>query len=178
MTGLTRPIAAGPTGVTVGVLATLSMDAVFLAAGQIGGERFTSDKVGLEIVGRWAAGLARGRYAHDDMAAEPALRGEAALGLAVHYLTGMALTRTYYELVRRAGRGPGLLSATAFGTTTALLPLLVMYPSWGLGPLGVRSGEAARLVRLMLLGHTAFGTAIGFWTAVRRRVAVSDGAAP
>ncbi len=169
MAELTRPIPAVPASVTVGVLATLSMDAVFLAASQIGGARFTSDKVGLEIVGRWAAGLACGRYAHDDMAAEPVLRGEAALGLAVHYLTGIALTQAYYRLLRRIGREPGVLSATAFGTATALLPLLVMYPSWGLGPLGLRSGEAPRLMRIMLLGHTAFGAAIGLWTALLSR---------
>ena len=177
MTGITRPIAAAPSSVSVGILATLSMDAAFLAASRLGGARFTSDKVGLEIVGRWAAGLAHGRYAHKDMAAEPALRGEAALGLAVHYLTGIALTQVYYQLVRHGGREPGVLSAAAFGTATALLPLLVMYPSWGLGPLGVRSGEAVRLVRLMLLGHTAFGAAIGLWTAVRRGTAASHGVA-
>jgi hypothetical protein len=174
MTRLTRPIAAGPSSVSVGVLATVSMDAVFAAASQIGGARFTSDKVGLEIVGRWAAGLACGRFAHDDMAAEPALRGEAVLGLAVHYVTGISLTAAYYELLRRGGRKPRLVSATAFGAATALLPLLVMYPSWGLGPFALRSGEASRLVRIMLLGHTAFGTAIGVWTTLLCARAISE----
>ena len=96
MDGLTRPLTAVPPSVTVGVLATLSMDAVFVAASLLGGARFTSDKIGLELVGRWAGGLARGRLRHADMAAEPPLRGEAALGLAVHYLTGIALTQVYY----------------------------------------------------------------------------------
>lgn len=160
MPEVARPIAAVPASVTVGVLATLSMDAVFLAASQLGGASFTSDKIGLDLVGRWAGGLARGRFRHADMAAEPALRGEAALGLAVHYLTGITLAQAYYELLRRGGLKPGVLSATAFGAATALLPLLVMYPSWGLGPCAVHSDEPSRLVRLMLLGHTAFGTAV------------------
>ena len=158
-----------PASVAVGVLATLSMDAVFLAAGRLGGARFTSDKVGLELVGRWAGGLARGRLRHADMAAEPPLRGEAALGLAVHYLTGIALTQVYYEALRRGGRKPGVLSATAFGVATALLPLLVMYPSWGLGPFALRSGDATRLLRIMLIGHTAFGAAIGVWSMLLKR---------
>ena len=166
---------AVPASVTVGVLATLSMDAFFLAAGRLGGSRFTSDKVGLELVGRWAGGLARGRLRHADMAAEPPLRGEAALGLAVHYLTGVMLTQAYYEALRRVDRKPGVLSATAFGAATALLPLLVMYPSWGLGALAVRSGEAARLLRIMLLGHTAFGAAIGLWTMLLDRSCVTGG---
>lgn len=174
MAGLTRPITAIPASVSVGVLATLSMDAFFVAASLLGGARFTSDKVGLELVGRWAAGFARGRYRHNDIAGEPALRGEAALGLAIHYLTGIALTQAYYEVLRGSGLKPGLLSATAFGTTTALLPLLVMYPSWGLGPFALRSGEAARLLRIMLAGHTAFGTAIGAWTMLVRRHATAE----
>jgi len=164
---------AVPASVNVGVLATLSMDAFFLAASRLGGSRFTSDKVGLELVGRWAGGLARGRLRHADMAAEPALRGEAALGLAIHYLTGVTLTQAYYEALRCGGRKPGVLSATAFGAATALLPLLVMYPSWGLGPFAVRSGEAARLLRIMLLGHTAFGAAIGLWTLLLKRSPLS-----
>ena len=72
------------------------------------------------------------------------------MGLAVHYVTGVALTQAYYEALRRGGRKPGVLSATAFGAATALLPLLVMYPSWGLGPFALRSGEASRLLRIML----------------------------
>ena len=169
MAELTRPLTAVPPSVTVGVLATLSMDAVFLAASRLGGSRFTSDKLGLDLVGRWAGGLVRGRLRHADMAAEPALRGEAALGLAVHGVTGIALTQAYYELLRRGGHRPGVLSATAFGAATALLPLLVMYPSWGLGPFALRSDEAARLLRIMLIGHTAVGAAIGVWSMLLKR---------
>jgi hypothetical protein len=54
------------------------------------------------------------------------------------------------------------------------LPTLILYPSWGLGPFALRSGEAARLLRIMVLGHTAFGTAIGVWTTLLRRRAMTD----
>jgi hypothetical protein len=161
-----RLVRAVPKSATVGVLATLSMDAFFVAAARLGGERFTSDKVGLELVGRWAAGLARGQYLHEDIAQEPALRGEAALGLAVHYLTGVALTRVYYALLRRGGLEPGVLSASVYGAVTALLPTMVMYPSWGLGLFALRSDDPSRLLRIMLLGHTTFGAAIGLWTGL------------
>ncbi len=161
---LKTPTVAVPAGVGVGALATLSMDAFFLAAGRLGGARFTSDKVGLEVVGRWAAGLTRGRCRHQDIMREPAVRGEALLGLAVHYVTGITLTQAYYEALRRGALKPGVRSATAFGVATALLPTLILYPSWGLGPFALRSGEAARLLRIMVLGHTAFGAAIGLWT--------------
>ncbi len=38
-----------------------------------------------------------------------------------------------------------------------------MFPSMGYGWFGLRSGDAARLNRIMLLGHTAFGVGIGLW---------------
>ena len=157
-----------PSSIAVGVLATLTMDAAFLAAARLGGAAFTSDKIGLELVGRSAAGLARGRLRQSGLEDAPAVRGELCLGLAVHCFTGIALTRAYHELLRR-GLGGGVGGAAAYGAVTAALPLLVMYPSWGLGPCAVRSGEAPRLVRIMLLGHTAFGAGIGIWTALLRR---------
>ena len=158
--------AAVPASVSVGVLATLTMDAVFVAASRVGGKAFTSDKIGLELVGRWASGLARGRLRHSGIASEPARRGETLAGLAVHYGTGVALTRCYYAMLPGGASGSSLPKASTFGAATALLPLLVMYPSWGLGPFALRTGETSRLVRIMLLGHTAFGAGIGLWTAV------------
>ena len=117
--GLTRVV---PESVTVGVLATLSMDAFFVAASRLGGERFTSDMVGPDLVGRWAAGLVRGQYRHRDITQEPPQAGEVALGMAVHYLTGIILTQAYLGALRRAGVRPSVPSATAFGIASALLP--------------------------------------------------------
>jgi hypothetical protein len=149
------------TSVAVGVLATIVMDASFVAVGRLGGEAWTSEKLGPEFVGRWAAGLLRGRCRHDDIGTEPPVRGEAAIGMATHYATGVTLTYAYLLATRCARRRPDLLSATAYGVATALLPLLVMYPSWGYGCCGRRSDDAARMVRVMLLGHAVFGVGIG-----------------
>jgi hypothetical protein len=158
-----------PASVSVGVLATVTMDVAFVAASRFGGAAFTSNKIGPDLVGRWAIGLARGRLRHADMEAEEPVRGETAAGLAVHYLTGIALTQAYYAMLpRRSRTSGGVAAASVYGAATALLPFLVMYPSWGLGPFGVRSGELARLVRIMLFGHTVFGAGIGLWTALLR----------
>ena len=99
----------------VGVLATLTMDAGFVAASLLGGDAFTSERAGLEPVGRWAALLARGRLRFDDLQTEPPVTGEAAIGLAVHYATGIALTRLYLETLRRTGRRPSVAGAAAYG---------------------------------------------------------------
>ena len=52
-------------------------------------------------------------------------------------------------------------SICCFGVASAALPLLVLFPSLGYGPFGLRSGEAIRIDVTMLLGHVAFGVGIG-----------------
>ena len=78
-----------PAGVPAGVLATVTMDVAMVAAGSLGGSAFTSDRLGPDMIGRWAAGLLRGRWRRGDISREPAQRGELALGLATHYVTGV-----------------------------------------------------------------------------------------
>ena len=155
-----------PASVAVGVLATITMDAWFVAAARLGGEALTSDKVGPDLVGRWAGGLVLGEWHHRDIAAAPSMRGEVAVGIATHYATGVVLACVYLAALRRLGRRPGLASGTAYGVATALLPLLIMYPSWGYGCCGRRSDDAARMARVMLTGHAAYGAGIGLWSAL------------
>lgn len=150
-----------PASVPVGVLATIAMDGAMVAAGRLGGSAFTSDRLRMEVVGRWSAGLMRGRWRGDDIAAQPAQPGELALGLIAHYAMGIVLTQAFLLLARRGSGRPTLPAATAFGIATAALPLLGMYPSMGYGWLALRSGEAARINRIMLVGHTTYGIAIG-----------------
>ncbi len=134
-----------------------------VAAGRLGGSAFTSDRLGPDVIGRWAADLVRGRWRHDDIRSEPARRGELAVGILTHYGTGVILTEAFLLLPRRGNGRPSFPAATAFGIATAALPLLVLFPSLGYGWFGLRSGEAARLDRIMLVGHTAFGVGIGLW---------------
>ena len=152
-----------PAGVPVGALATLTMDLAMVAAALYGRGAFTSDRTGPDVIGRWAAGLLRGRWRHHDIRSEPTQRGELALGILTHYATGIVLTQAYLELSHRGNGRPSFLGATGYGIATAILPLLVLYPSLGYGWFGLRSGEAARIGRIMLLGHTAFGMGIGLW---------------
>jgi hypothetical protein len=156
-------------GVAVGTLATVTMDVAMVAAAKLASSAFASEKNSPEAIGRWAAGLCRGRWRSRDMSAETPVRGELWLGLAAHYLTGVVLTEAYLTTVRRGGLRPGVAGATAYGVATAVLPLLLMYPSMGYGCCGRRSGDARRLVSSMLLGHAAFGAGIGLWAAATRR---------
>jgi len=70
--------------------------------------------------------------------------------------------------VPRRWRGRrSFLAGTVYGISTAELPLLMMFPSMGYGWFGLRSGEAGRLNRIMLVGHIAFGVGIGLWVRGR-----------
>jgi hypothetical protein len=152
-----------PAGVPAGVLATVTMDIAMVTAERLGGSVFTSERLGPDMIGRWAADLARGRWRHGDITSDPARRGELALGMLTHYATGVILTQGFVLLPRRENGRTSLAVGTAYGIATAALPLLVMFPSMGYGWLGLRSGDAARLNRIMLLGHAAFGLGIGLW---------------
>jgi hypothetical protein len=158
-----------PASIPVGVLATVTMDVAMVAASKLDPERFVSEKLAPQIIGRWAVGLCRGRWRHEDIAAEPPVAGEAALGMAAHYGTGLTLTAAYLWSLRLIGARSGVLKATGYGAATSLLPFLVMYPSWGYGAFAWRADDSARMARGMLLGHTAFGLGIGVWAAVLAR---------
>jgi len=152
-----------PAGVPAGVLATITMDVAMEAASRLGGSAFTSDRLGLDVIGRWAPDVLRGRWRHADIRSDPARRGEVGLGLATHYVTGVVLTQAFLLLLRGENGRPTFPGGIAFGIATAALPLLVMFPSMGYGAFGLRSGDAARIGRIMLLGHAAFGLGIGLW---------------
>jgi hypothetical protein len=156
-----------PAGVPAGVLATIIMDVAMVAVSSLGGKAFTSDRLGSDMIGRWAAGLLRGRWRRTDISREPEQRGELALGLATHYVTGVALTQAFLLVPRRLRGRRSFLAGTVYGISTAVLPLLMMFPSMGYGWFGLRSGEAGRLTRIMLVGHIAFGVGIGLWARGR-----------
>ncbi len=150
--GLARCVAAG-------TFATITMDAAMLGAALASKEAFSAERLSLGVMGRWTAALAGGHWRQGDISLDRPIRGETALGVATHYTTGIVLTAMFLAVPRR--RRPTLLAATTYGVATSALPLLVMFPSMGYGLFGSRSGEAARLNRIMLLGHLGFGLGIG-----------------
>ncbi|SFG84326.1 Protein of unknown function [Duganella sp. CF458] len=112
----------------------------------------------MAFIGRWAGHLAQGRFAHDSIAASPAVSGEHALGWLVHYATGVAFAGA---LVAVAGQGwlhaPSIGPALAVGMATVGAPLFVMQPSMGLGVASSKTPTPLKNCLRSLANHTVFG---------------------
>ena len=149
-------------GVAGGVVATVTMDAAMVLAARLAPAAFASDKIGPEMIGRWAAGLAPRPVAARGHLRRTPVRGELWIGLAAHYFTGIIADAGLRRgRAGRGGRRPGVPGGDRLRVATGVLPLLLMYPSMGYGCCGRRSGDARRVVCTMLLGHVAFGAGIG-----------------
>ena len=110
------------------------------------------------LVGRWLAGLVRGRFKHDSIAASPPVPGERFIGWSAHYLLGIvfaALLLSVYGIawIRQPTLGPALL----VGIATVAAPFLIMQPGMGAGIAARRTPRpaAARLQSLII--HAVFG---------------------
>ena len=103
-----------PVGLIVGILATVTMDVVAVIALRLGIAGRGPRQTGPDLIGRWIGYLLRGKFRHTDILQTPPLRGELVLGLAAHYLIGIALTLVYLGLLvaRTRRRQPSAPSST------------------------------------------------------------------
>ena len=146
--------------VAIGTGATMVMDAWMLFRSRV--LRIPAQSYAL--VGRWLAGLARGRFRHERIAASPAVRGELAIGWIAHYLIGIAFAGVLLAVWGLDwARGPTLMPALIVGLGSVAAPFLLMQPGMGAGFFASRTPRpgAARLQSLVT--HTIFG--VGLYAA-------------
>ena len=146
--------------VLIGAGATAVMDLWMLARTRLLGTPAQS----YGLVGRWLAGLARGQFRHERIAAAPAVRGEVAFGWLAHYLIGIAFASVLLAIWGLDwARQPTLAPALLVGIGTVLAPFLVMQPGMGAGFFASRTPRpnAARLQSLVT--HAVFG--LGLYAA-------------
>jgi hypothetical protein len=112
-------------------------------------------------IGRWVGHMAQGRFAHESIAKAPPVRGEKAIGWAVHYATGIAFAAL---LVALAGPGwlaaPSLGPALAVGIGTVAAPLFVLQPAMGAGVASRKTATPWRNRLRSLLNHAVFGAGL------------------
>jgi hypothetical protein len=120
------------------------------------------------MVGRWVGHMPLGRFVHDNIYQAPSVRGELALGWAVHYATGVIYG---WLLVVLWGvewlREPSLLPPVLLLWLFLVAPYFVMMPGMG-GGVAASKSKHPNIERVKsVVGHSVFGlgmylTAIAF----------------
>jgi len=139
--------------IIIGIGATIVFDVWLMLLKRMGVKTMN-----MAFIGRWAGHLAQGRFAHESIAAAPAVSGEQPLGWLVHYATGVAFAAA---LVVVAGKGwlhaPSIGPALAVGIATVGAPLFVMQPSMGLGIASSKTPAPLKNCLRSLANHAVFG---------------------
>lgn len=116
------------------------------------------------LMGRWFAGLARGRFRHERIAASPPVPGERLIGWTAHYLTGIAFAAVLLAIwgvawAQRPSLGPALI----VGLGSVAAPFLLMQPGMGAGIAASRSPRPAAARLQTVVTHAIFG--LGLYAA-------------
>src|SRR5262245_25131514 len=117
-----------------------------------------------DLVGRWLAHLARGRFRHDSIAASPPAQGERVIGWIAHYLIGIAFAAMLLAIwgldwARHPTIGPALI----VGIGSVAAPFLLMQPGMGAGIAASRTARPATARLHSLVTHGIFG--LGLYAA-------------
>ena len=111
------------------------------------------------IVGRWFAGIPRGRFRLQSGSASP-VRYELQLGWIAHYAVGICYALVYMTILRIASTPVSLSTALAFGLVTVLAPWLVLMPGLGKGWFAAATPKPTLTRLLNIVVHLIFGAAL------------------
>lgn len=149
-----------------GIAGAVLMDITETVAARAG----LTSGVNVALVGRWAAGLVRGQWAHVDIARSPARRGEIAIGWAFHLLVGGGgVALMYAAFARVAGivvPAHHLWGGVMFGAATSLLPWLMLLPAFGWGWFGWRGPRGSNALLASTVSHIPYGLGVGLVMAL------------
>jgi hypothetical protein len=140
-----------------GVLATMSMD-----IGAVIGHKLGFLKgVHPELLAKWFGWIFRGKLIHQSIETAPAVAFPFPALILMHYMIGTTLAVTYVLILHRTGWRGNVVSATAFGIGTNVLPWLLMFPAMGFGFFGLHGPEGTMLFRTSFVNHLFFGIGLG-----------------
>ncbi len=145
------------TGVVAGVLGTLTMDSLNFLFSRIG----MVSKIDVAMIGRMAAGWARGRFRYEHPSEMEHVANETLYGYFTHYAIGVALAVPYvvgWDLLVGGPASPGW--ALAYGVATTAASYFFVFPSMGSGVAGWRSPEGIRAPLSALANHLFYGVGI------------------
>ncbi|MFG1691654.1 DUF2938 family protein [Gemmatimonadota bacterium] len=151
------------TGVVAGVLGTLVMDSLNLLFARAG----MLSKIEVGMIGRMAAGWARGRFRYGNPSEMEQVANEMLYGYVTHYAIGVGLAVPYvlgWDLLIGGPASP--VWALAYGVATTVASYFFVFPSMGLGVCGRRSPEGLRAPFSALANHLFYGVGIAVGIAL------------
>jgi hypothetical protein len=138
----------------IGIGATLVMDlwAILLRRG------FGISSLDYAMVGRWLGHMPAGRFAHERIAAAPAIPGERVIGWSAHYAIGVVFAALLLAVcgddwARAPTPGPALLT----GIATMAAPFFIMQPGMGFGIAASRTPNPNVARLRSFVTHIVFG---------------------
>ena len=145
------------TGVVAGVLGTLMMDSLNLLFARTG----MISKIDVGMIGRMAAGWARGRFRYGHPSEMQQVANEKLFGYVTHYTIGVGLAVPYvFGWAFLVGGPVSPLWALAYGLATTVASYFFVFPSMGLGVAGRRSPEGIRAPLSSLANHLFYGVGL------------------
>jgi hypothetical protein len=111
-----------------------------------------------DLVGRWVAGLPRGRFVNRNLGGTPPVPGELAIGWVVHYAIGIGYAALLLAVSGLAwARHPTPGPAIVLSLLLLAAPFFVMQPGMGAGIAAARTPDPTAARLKSLVGHTVFG---------------------
>ena len=150
-------------GVVAGVLGTLVMDLLNLLFARAG----IITKMHMEVLGRMAAGWARGRFRYGHPSEMEKAANEVVYGYVTHYAIGVGFAVSYvlgWDLLVGGPASP--VWALAYGVATTVATWFFVFPSIGFGVFGRRSPEGLRATLSSLANHAFYGLGIAIGIAL------------
>ena len=148
---------------TAGVLGTIVMDILNLFFARIG----IISKIEVNMIGRMVAGWTHGRFIYNHPNEMNEVANEVVFGYIAHYVIGIVLAIPYiFGWNILIGGDPSLIFAIAYGIATTVVSWFLVYPTMGLGPLGLKSPEGIRAAFSSLFNHLFYGIGIAFGIAI------------
>ncbi len=115
-------------------------------------------------IGRWFAGIPKGRLVHSDITMSPAHPREGRIALLMHYAIGIAFGIVFLACTAWLRVSPqNLATALAYGFATNVFPWFLMFPAMGFGVFGAKGPKNRKLFASSLLNHLFYG--FGLWVA-------------
>jgi hypothetical protein len=148
---------------TAGVFGTIVMDILNLIFARIG----IISKIEVNMIGRMAVGWIRGRFFYEHPNEMVEVANEVLFGYITHFSIGIVLAVPYifgWDIL--IGGNPSLIYAIAYGLATTVASWFFVYPTMGLGVLGLKSPEGFRTAFSSLANHLFYGIGLAVGIAL------------